>query len=496
MSLDLTVTGGVGGVAASFEDMHAAAVVLAGEGDALDALGRWALRLHEDHDLIASALLCPGGAFAAQAQLLAAVAGPHGLVAAVVDIRLTSLRFEAAADLYVACEKALAELLMTRRYFAGRCIAVAAGPVVEAAGGLTVAIVAVKNAAASEREAGVSVGAAEPVAAGVGDLLPGPVLDLLEDHPFVVDELVGTLPGVISGLFVADPAAARDYTRETGRFPYPRNIQEAAGMLIPYLRVGRGRAVPVPAGAVSGSAALEWAPSRLADTIGAVQRRSDESKSARVPGLIGVRELPASGRRPRAWVVELPGTQVWNLTSGPNPLDLATNVQAVAGSTTAYRQAVASALRGKIPRGEPVLLVGHSQGGLTAAALAADPKVREQVNITHVVTAGSPVAGIDVSPDVQVLSLENERDLVGHMDATENAPTTGHTTVVFDAPATGAESDHGLDAYRAGAGAVDASPDPSVRAFLDGADVFLRADAPAVLHRFQLIRDPAIGIPG
>ena len=489
MSVEVTVTGGVGGVDAKFDDMHAAAAVLAGEADAVDALGRSALRLLDDGDLLASAVLCPGGAVAAQGQLMAAVCGPDGLVAVVVDVRMTSLRLEAAADLYVARERFVADLIVTGRYATGLCIAGVIHPLVEDLGGVSAIILAIKKAASPDTEAGVSAAEAETGHDGLG-ALPELLLELAEDNPFLVDQIAGMLPGVISGLFFLDPDAARAYTRETGRSPYPRTITDAAAMITPFLAVGRGRAVPVPAGAVSGSATAEWAPARLAEVIDGVRRRSEESATAAIPALIGVREIPAVRGRPRAWIVELPGTQKWNLKSGPNPMDLTTNVQTIAGGTTGYQQAVSSALRGRIPPGDPVMIVGHSQGGLTAAALAADPEVREEFNITHVVTAGSPIAGIAVPTDVQVLSMENSRDAIPHVEATENSPTAAHTTVVFDASPTGSQDPHSLAAYQAGARAVDDAPDPSLQAFRDGADVFLRADTPAVLHRFRLVRDP------
>lgn len=41
-------------------------------------------------------------------------------------------------------------------------------------------------------------------------------------------------------------------------------------------------------------------------------------------------------------------------------------------------------------------------------------------NITHVVTAGSPIGRTDIPADVQVLSLENQRDIVPHLDAAPN----------------------------------------------------------------------------
>ena len=136
------------------------------------------------------------------------------------------------------------------------------------------------------------------------------------------------------------------------------------------------------------------------------------------------------------------------------------------------------------------MLVGHSQGGLTAAALAADPKVRKQFNITHVITAGSPIAGIEVPPAVQVLSLENERDPVPRLDAAPNAPMAGHTSVRFDLRYENLGAHHDLDTYAVGARAVDAATDdPSLAAFVESAEVFLDGRTPGVLHRYQLRRE-------
>jgi hypothetical protein len=102
------------------------------------------------------------------------------------------------------------------------------------------------------------------------------------------------------------------------------------------------------------------------------------------------------------------------------------------------------------------------------------------------------MARIEVPANVQVLSLENERDPVPRLDAARNAPTAAHTSVVFDIRRPDLGRQHDLDSYRAGARAVDAATDPSLRAFRDGADAFFGANRPAVLHRFQLIRDPEV----
>src|SRR5436190_30255 len=78
-----------------------------------------------------------------------------------------------------------------------------------------------------------------------------------------------------------------------------------------------------------------------------------------------------------------------------------------AGRPTGYAEGVRSALAAAgAGAGEPVLLVGHSLGGMVAAELARDP----QLTVAGVVTAGSPVGA---TPEgIPVLSLENRGDVV------------------------------------------------------------------------------------
>ena len=113
---------------------------------------------------------------------------------------------------------------------------------------------------------------------------------------------------------------------------------------------------------------------------------------------------------------------------------------------------------------EPVLLVGHSQGGMVAAALAAGDT---PYDVRHVVTAGSPTAQVDLPPDVRVLSLENRGDVVPLTDGEANRPSVGQVTVQFDAGGEGLPGHHDYPRYVAGAAAADASGSASVVAELD-----------------------------
>ena len=80
--------------------------------------------------------------------------------------------------------------------------------------------------------------------------------------------------------------------------------------------------------------------------------------------------------------------------------------------------------------GDPVMLVGHSQGGMVAAQAAADSASGAfAYNVIHVLTAGSPIGLADVPDDVQVLALENNNDVVPHLDSTDNPRSPNVTSV-------------------------------------------------------------------
>ena len=105
-------------------------------------------------------------------------------------------------------------------------------------------------------------------------------------------------------------------------------------------------------------------------------------------------------------MVVVPGTQEWSPRAGANPFDLTTDVRAVTGDATLAAAGVAAALdlaaAGRVGRStaaDPVVLVGHSQGGILAAALASDAGFTARHRVTHVVTSGSPVGLFPVPAD-------------------------------------------------------------------------------------------------
>ncbi|MDT9594756.1 hypothetical protein RDV89_16840 [Nocardioides zeae] len=117
-----------------------------------------------------------------------------------------------------------------------------------------------------------------------------------------------------------------------------------------------------------------------------------------------------------AYIVAVPGTETWSPGGGSAPRDLTANVALMAGNPTAAAESVRLAMeRADIPADAPVLLVGHSQGGMITGHLAADEAFRERFNVTNMVTYGSPVDHLQVS-GVNVLQMGHSFDPTPRLD--------------------------------------------------------------------------------
>lgn len=165
-------------------------------------------------------------------------------------------------------------------------------------------------------------------------------------------------------------------------------------------------------------------------------------------------------------VVHVPGTQAWNPSTGANPFDLTGNLVTAGGGHSTMSGAVELAMRNAdIPPGAEVMLVGHSQGGMTVADLVSDPDFVSGYNVTHAMTYGSPIDGERIDPRVDVLELAHGNDLVPRLDLGGGTPSgPGHTEVTFDSPAGPLDigTNHGGGSYR---DSVAASTDPGLAAY-------------------------------
>ena len=134
------------------------------------------------------------------------------------------------------------------------------------------------------------------------------------------------------------------------------------------------------------------------------------------------------GETIRSWTVDIRGTQSFAIGQ-TGPQDMTTNLQGVAGMSSDQLDAIKEAMNAAgIAPGEAVEFAGHSQGGIMAAQMAADPSVRSRYNVVSVVTAGSPTATIAPS-DVPVLAYENSGDIVAGLDG--NATRGDNVTTVM-----------------------------------------------------------------
>jgi hypothetical protein len=197
----------------------------------------------------------------------------------------------------------------------------------------------------------------------------------------------------------------------------------ARARMVGLLRDSRPLTVtPVPSQAPSTAP-----PREAADILHSIDSsESSRANAGNTASRVRVRRVvDATGKG--AWIVEVPGTQDWSPASPRQPSDATANLAAIAGLPSSLYPAIERALRlsmrkqGVTPGSEPVLVAGHSQGGIVATRLAQDPKFRRTFHVTHVVTAGSPVSRIPLPAGVTSLDLAHRADPVPRLD-TQDAP--------------------------------------------------------------------------
>ena len=124
-----------------------------------------------------------------------------------------------------------------------------------------------------------------------------------------------------------------------------------------------------------------------------------------------------------AYIVTIPGTSEWNVRSGSNPMDTVGNLSSASGTMSTASEAVELAMQqAGIPSDAPVMRVGHSQGGMTAANLAADAEFRGHFNVTNVLTYGSPIDSTRIPGGVKTLALQHPFDVVPRLDLGNSKP--------------------------------------------------------------------------
>jgi len=431
---DIRVSGGAGGIDAQYDDIERLGHLYGDVGGRLVEQA-WDDKLEAaDGDLLASSVLSPGSFAAAEGAILDATYGPRGLVARAVVIEAESVCFVAVVEIYRTADELRHAAIETLSYGLGYVVGVNLPGVLVAGvfvyGGLRLSGMSNEELIAFLEDhaelAQTLVNGGGGLLDGMGtNPLTGPLMDLLglggfhPDTGSAADDLGELLFGDYAG-DLNDDHPVRDLEIDA-----PHDVEDLI----------EGLSVP--------------AADEVADGVVTIQQ---------VVGPDGVR-----------YIVQLPGTD--DFMDEHAIRNMGSNLNLIAGDDTAYGDAIRQAMEAAgVPHDAPVMLVGHSQGGMQAAALAGDPDF--DYDVTHVVTAGSPIATSGIPDHVQVLSLENTGDVVPLLDGEANPATAHHVTVQADvhSGSFGAEDgqNHSLSTYGQIAGAVDASDDPSLQQVVQG----------------------------
>lgn len=182
-----------------------------------------------------------------------------------------------------------------------------------------------------------------------------------------------------------------------------------------------GEPIPVEVGDPGRQDADKRPYTPLPSTISAVLNATDVAYADQgKPGTpdTGVRITTVSKPgEPPAYFVSIPGTTRWMPDGAANPTDLTGNLELAGGNLSTAAEAVRLAMeQARIPEGSPVMLSGHSQGGMIAAALASDAGFTDRFNVTNLVTFGSPVDSTPIPPSIDVLALQHAGDPVPKVD--------------------------------------------------------------------------------
>lgn len=198
---------------------------------------------------------------------------------------------------------------------------------------------------------------------------------------------------------------------------------------------------------------------------------------ARVPDdqQVRIERYEAPGEPPR-YVVYVAPTQTFSPMADEEPWDLTSNVAGVAGLPAGSIRATQLAMEDAgITAGDEVVLVGFSQGGLVADAIAASG----DWNTVGLETYGDPGGGIELPEGIRGMAVRHSDDFVVSTGGPQGV--TDRTIVERRAYPEGVELPtdkpapaHQRRAYAETARLLDEARSPQLRAELDALDAFTR----------------------
>ncbi|HSP52921.1 MAG TPA: hypothetical protein VLO00_08500 [Cryobacterium sp.] len=200
-------------------------------------------------------------------------------------------------------------------------------------------------------------------------------------------------------------------------------------------------------------------PTGFGDLAARIPSVSDDTPQVRIERYGGTDDA--------AWVVYIGGTAAWSPVAGEQPWDLTSNLAAVADQGSGSYRAVVQAMReAGVAPGDPVVPVGHSQGGLVAAQLAASG----EFNTVAVATFGGLTAQVALPADVVAVTVEHTDDLIPALGGTatgddERLVVRREVFAELEVPLDQPLPAHALTGYRHTGRLMDGSEEPRLREF-------------------------------
>lgn len=497
----LDVSGGAGGMAADLADLRSQAGAMRGAGDdLLERVGRVS-GVAVDGDVLTAALVCPDLVPGVEAAVLWAATGPEGLTIRGGALLASGTLIDASVTTYELVDdtaKQAFDALQAATGFAAGVVL----PGVVVLGGLGVVTLVASNPLLAMTIAS----RLDP------DALKDGALETLYDNPWLMEALTRGAPGLVQGTgftlaaLLGPNGVALLSGLTGGRWPSLDYETSVAGLIA--LAHLEGAFVDDGSFSISDDASksvqlnpdawsLDSAVSNVFDQHALMDEGQSDAQSS-ATGQLRVIAVPQPDGS-TAYVVQIPGTEDWSPNRTGNPVDLTSNVTLMTGADSVWRQTVIDAIREQVPEGSPVMLTGHSQGGITAASIASDPAVVRELNIQSVVTGGSPIGRFDIDPSVSVLSVEHEQDPVPMLDGTGNPDRPDWTTVRRDLPdeLAGGSADgppnpgnaHATGNYAVTGAMIDATDDPTIEAWREQNERFFSGSGPIVASRYDVVRD-------
>lgn len=468
--------GGAASTEAHYDDMLTSARLLDTAGDAARALST-DLTITIARLPVTGAVLSPGTAVRIGERTVALTIGSHGLLVLCADLEVLARAVRLAVHYYRTRDTAVADALSAYQFG-----------------------VAVPHVAWA-----VGVAAGSATALTYRDYSLATLRDPAHPRIDTITAYERHFTAVISRLAYDDPSLTDDavrsarivaYLADGGHGGFDRQVGAILGMATAYGYLLDTRKLTVTAVGSHTSA-----DPRSTGSIGSLlgeEARTEGAGNPRRSRLSVHRRIDAQGRG--HWVIDVPGTEDWGAKMPPNPSDATANARSMAGLPStlypAISTAVAAAMKaqGVRPGAEPVMLVGHSQGGIVAARLAQNPQFRTRFRVTHLMTVAAPASRIAIPTSVQALSIEHTSDAVPRLDGTEEPDTFNRTRIRIDPTSLMPPDDHDpLDQHRTDRYTESArrylgrdSTDPLVRRWYAGTEGFM--DGTDIRYDYDLSR--------